>query len=244
MKILNTLLAAVAVVLLVSGCTKKPLNYVPEDAEFVVYSNMEGVLESKIWDALESNKVFSKEVIKSFEKEFGFDLEDLSGKIVLWGSFKEKGPKPEGMVVCLNEDEAEKIFKKLRSHYNDKDYYKVKKDDVDDCEAFTVSYKGSKDDDDIVLSVVLVNDKELHFAFEDEPEIFEKSNKSKLASALDADAVFACATNGESLYDAFEDIDEDFEADGLEDVGLITFEVFCTKRKITVEANADISEVK
>lgn len=239
MKVLNTMLAAVAIVLLVSGCSKKPLNYVPEDAEFVVYLNAEKALDSKVWEMLEDDKTFSKEVLKEFKKETGIsDIEDLAGKAVLWGRFKNKEPEADGMVIILNEDKAEILFEKLRDKADDNGLT-VKKTDIDDHEAIVIYVDENRKK--CFGGIVLVSDRELHFTFGEEPEIFEKTGASKIASAIDSSAIMAVATNGEALDDL---VGNETDIDNLDDIGIIKSEVFCSRNEITVKASADISELK
>lgn len=247
MKLLKSMLAAFAVAMLVCGCSKSALDYVPEDAAIVGYANTKALFDSKIWKVLEENKEFEKEFIKNAVKELKLDeITDISGNLAVWSTgFDAETGEPEDVraVLILDDNNAEDvfdvIFRGMKKEFADSEYTEVKKEDVDDAEnAFCVR---SSDKKRYKLSVVLVNKKTIYFIIGDEPEALEKDKKSDIAKSINKDAVLAIATSGSEWSDFAKVMDME---DTIENIGVAKIEVFCTKKEIKVSATVDISDVE
>lgn len=233
MKCWSYLLAAVTMLLLVVGCDS-PLDYVPEDADFVIYGNTEALLDSKAWAIMTSSKEF-KENFKELKKAIKVDEDDeLSGKVAVWGEFKKDGPVVSGAVLTLDAGNAESIFKMIKKENDEK----VKKTEVDDCDALIIK----KYDDSIDFSVVMVDDSTLHFTFGGKPQIFERDGNDA-ADALDKSAVVAVAVK--SVGDCEKLCKDMFgnAAPDLDGIGVAKVEVFADGSEIKASISVDISEV-
>ena len=232
MKLFNTMLAAVAMVLLV-GCGDV-LDYVPETAAVVAYGNTEAFFDSKIWEIMEKNKFFQKEILPGLKEQLPCkELTDYSGKVAMWFEIEKGEPKPAGAVIIYDNDIAEDVFNRIRKSFQERG--KVESVKKDDCEGFELhSGRG------VTLSMVLVSDNEIHVTFGDNARIWNSDGDNDIADEIDRDCVVAIATNGESWKSLFGEDKFDFDVTS---IGIAKLEAYLTSGEIKVNATVDISDV-
>ena len=220
------------------------LDYVPEDAEFVVDGNTAMLLDSKPWEYSMQVRDF-REFIDEFKEELGLDeVDELRGTFAVWGDVPEG---PFSAVIVLENGNAEDIYEMLLDKAEDKSYRRVEEDKVDGCDAFTVYYDyDDGDEDNAEFSVVLVSDHVLQLTFGGEiDEIVDNGNDSEIAQEIDRDAIFAVAA-GRDMWDKIERLlrGEDVRGVDMEGLGVVKIEVFADQDEVKVIMTGDISDVE
>lgn len=232
MKCFSYLLAAVTMLLLVVGCDS-PLNYVSEDADFVVYGNTQSFFNSKSWKLIRSSKNIEK-ALEDFKKAINADDDkEIAGKVALWGMIKDNYPQVSGMVISFDAGNAGKVFKAWEKEVSQS---RLVKEKVNDCEAFIVK---KYDGETIDFCVVLVDENTLHVTNSNAPQIHEISSNDA-AKAIDKSAVFAVALK--SLEELEKILGQN--APEMDGVGVAKLEVFADGGEVRANISVDISNVE
>ncbi|MBE6359808.1 MAG: hypothetical protein E7057_11285 [Lentisphaerae bacterium] len=242
MKIFKMLTVAMTAVLVFCGC-ENSLEFVPEDAQIIVYGNTKAVFDSKIWDMLKENKTFQKELLENLKDMLGVkEIDEVSGNIALWAdSVKEADKGKFEAVVVLDEGNAEEIFSAIKKQFKEQGL-DVKESDVDKKDMLIV--KASSESKAVMYSIVCVNSRVLHIAMGSEIDaVIDNDSDNDTACSIDQDAVFAAAGTPELWASIVKQSGVEEEVK-VKDLGAGIVEVFMTKSEIEVKAKLDISDLE
>lgn len=247
MKITKWFLLAM-LALLCCACSKNnPLAYVDEDADMVIYGNLEQVLEHKFWKKFE--KTFKKtsefkEFTKGLKDKLGVSLDECGAKFALWGNIKE-GEEPENLtcVIVFDEILADDVIDALKEDFEEKG--EVDETTVDDCETYVfyrtwTAYDG-KTKKRIEYSIAKIDKHIIQVFIESEPETIAKpKNKSALAKQLDKDCIAGIAISGDAICDGLE---KELGIEDIPEIGDVVMMIYADNSEIKLEATVDISDM-
>ena len=244
---------------------KNALDYVPENADFVIYGNTHSLFDSKLWEIAEDHKEFNSEILSDLKDALGFsDVKDLDGNFAIWGHAQKDAEACA--VLVLKKDNAEKIFNAIRSKlkeiYSNETYNEVIEKTIDGKSNITAYYKYPKYNASYSyssskpakeeyerkasISVTMVDKNVLQFTFEQEQStIFKPEKASKAANSINKSTVFAAAASPE----CFDKIAYLFKEESgiktpIDQLGIAVLEVFMSKKEVEIRARVDISDLK
>ena len=242
MKIFKMLAVAMTAILVLCGC-ENSLEFVPEDAQIIVYGNTKAVLDSKIWDMLKENKTFQKELMDELKEMLGVkEIDEVSGNIALWADSVEEAEKGKfNAVVVLDEGNAEEIYSAIKKQLKKGAGY-VKEEKMDKHDLLVV--KNSEESKRTQFSILLVNSRVLHVCFGDTiSSVIDNDSDNDTACSIDQDAVFAAAGTPD-LWASLIKQSGVGEHVKVKDLGAGIIEFFMTKNEIEVKAKLDISDLE
>lgn len=193
MKLAKWLLLA-ACALVCCACSKSPLAYVEEDADFVTYFNTGASLDDNEWKALQ-RFLFdgSGDEVRNFHF-MGTDLKEHKAQLAIWGRYKKDNgslmndPKYKKAVIVFEEPYAEKFI------INAARGYSVTQEEIDDKQAFLL-----KHGDSVKHTLIMIDSNTVQIFWDKPGSVLKADNNSKLAGKIDKDVVYAKAKSSDSL---------------------------------------------
>lgn len=199
MKIAKWLLLA-ACALVCCACSKSPLAYVEEDADFIAYLNTGADLDENEWKAVQRFMDFkgSCENVKDFNF-WGTDLKLHKAQVAFWYKMKEKDSKYEidpnsrRAVIRFEDYPVEKFIGNAAKDHRGA---KIEEEEIDGKPAYIF-----KRDDTTFMTIIQIDSKTAQIFFgKNEPgDVLKAGNDSKLAGKIDEDVIYATARSAASL---------------------------------------------
>ena len=193
MKLAKWLLLA-ACALVCCACSKSPLAYVEEDADFVTYFNTGASLDDNEWKVLQ-RFLFdgSSDAVRNFHF-MGTDLKEHKAQLAIWDKYKKDNgslmndSKYKKAVIVFEEPYAEKFIINAASGYS------VTQKEIDDEQAFLL-----EDGDSVERTLIMINSKTVQIFWDKPSRVLKADNDSELAGKIDKDVVYARAKSSDSL---------------------------------------------
>ena len=193
MKLAKWLLLA-ACALVCCACSKSPLAYVEEDADFVTYFNTGASLDDNEWKVLQ-RFLFdgSSDAVRNFHF-MGTDLKEHKAQLAIWGRYKKDNgsltndSKYKKAVIVFEEPYAEKFIINAASGYS------VTQKEIDDEQAFLL-----KRGDSVEYTLIMIDSNTVQIFWDKPSSVLKADNASELAGKIDKDVVYARAKSSDSL---------------------------------------------
>lgn len=199
MKIAKWLLLA-ACALVCCACSKSPLAYVEEDADFIAYLNTGADLDENEWKAVQRFMDFngSCENVKGFDF-WGTDLKLHKAQVAFWYKMKEKDSKYEidpnsrRAVIRFEDYPVEKFIGNAAKNHRSA---KIEEEEIDGKPAYIF-----KRDDTTFMTIIQIDSKtaQIFFSKNEPGDVLKAGNDSKLAGKIDEDVICATARSAASL---------------------------------------------
>ena len=237
MKKLCLIFAALTMFFPVSG--REILDYVPANAECVLYGNSQLFFLSKVWKILRKNKDFQSEIVPKLTFVIPFkELSEFSGKVVAWSCDLSSKTVPTGAVIIFDSGIAQKVFDRIRNIFQLEGVKgNIWSGRKNGCPAFEASVGR-----DCKLAMVLVSNKEIHIALDNGLSIWKAVKKDNaLVAAIDPACAAAITVSGESVKKILPRDEVGFEIS--KDV-LVKMEAYIGQKKIRFNTTIDISGIE
>lgn len=243
-------LVLITLALLCCACAKNdPLAYVDEDAEWVIYGNLEEILEHRLWDKIQ-NQIQNYDDVEQFvevlEKSIEATPDECSAKFALWGQLDKWGTHKEvTCVIVLKDLDADDVIRKYTKFWEKDVGGNVKKTTVGNCPAYkfyrTYYFYRNKKEEYLQFSIARIDEKIIQVFFQAEPESIAKpTNKSKLAKQIDNDCIAGIAVDGDLIRGRLK---EKFPGFKTPKVGDAVVMLFADDDQIKIEGTVDISNI-
>ncbi len=241
----------VALAFLCCACSKNdPLAYVSKDAEWVVYGNLEEVLNHKLWGEFEKNARNFRDFrhfTKGLKNILDATPEECEARFAFWGRFSKRGHlKDVTGVIVLKDLNADDIIERMIDYWEEERKGEVDKITVDDCPAYvfakTYRYYYGEEETSIRFSIAKLDDKIIQvFLSDSEPDtIATPDKKSELAKQIDDDCIAGMAVSGDVIRNL---PIEDLYGLDIPAIGDMVVMLFADDDQIKVEATIDISDI-
>lgn len=257
LKKMKLLLLAMTAAIIFCACDNNSLEYVENDAEWIIYANSSQIFQNKIWSIVEQNDQF-REQKEEFEKSTSLTLGDLDGNVTFWGIFessKDYDPQLKGAVLVLNKHTAGTVFeqikvsieKEISQTTGQNTRRSLDRVTIDDCSAIVLK-KQTMDHSisdwskpDVIMTCVMIDSQTLHFYWMTEPQdLWEKRLRNPLAKQIEQDVIAAGAIDGEAIRTGLR-----FGA-GIKEVprtGDVILQIKSDDKKFIIEGSIDISDI-
>lgn len=233
MKIVKMLLAMICAGML-CACADNPLDYVEENADWVIYGNLEQILDFKLTKVLESKMKDNPEFNgfkEQFKAMFGVKYSECAGKLAVWG--KMDGTNIKAVIVLEDleaEDILDSLIKNMKAQGRD-----VEKCDIDDFPAAIVKNGGQ-----VVFTVAATDTHTLQFFFQDDPSsVLEPAKEDSIANEIDTDATLALVLAGDAMRKAI----KEGTGSSAPDIGNACIMIYADNDQLEIRGSLDISEL-